>query len=237
MKKGFLFAGLALALILIFSSVSAVFADDSSTPETMSIKVATVWEDDDESLRPDALGFRLTRGSDYYGRVVARKENDYSFTYQNAPVNDIDGNPIEYGVEVVYSPRYSTTVTGNARDGFVITATPKKPQTTTVTLTKDLKGTSKEKEFGIYLLPIRHNFYYSPKAERRYPNGFGLVTLKEVSKFLEIVKEYDKTSGKAPLYPLYSKLFDEEFIKEKLQLLDDMIESEGRASDADVFTA
>ena len=71
------------------------------------------------------------------------KEDGWKYTFKNLPETDSDGNDIEYTLSEVKIDGYTSSISGNAKDGFTITnkknETPA-PETTSVSVTKKWVG-------------------------------------------------------------------------------------------------
>ncbi|HJA27730.1 MAG TPA: Cna B-type domain-containing protein, partial [Candidatus Limosilactobacillus intestinigallinarum] len=110
---------------------------NTHTPATTSIKVTKSWDDsnDQDGLRPKSVTVHLMNGDQVVQTKVLNAENHWSATFDQLAVNE-DGKPITYTVKEDGVSNYTSTVTGNAKDGFTITNT-HTPATTSVKVTKN----------------------------------------------------------------------------------------------------
>ena len=184
------------------------------------IKGNVIWKGD--KSRPDSVTVNLLKNGEVIDSQVVTSADDYAFDFGRYEVYSDDGM-ITYTTTVDKVTDYYS-----APDGYDIVLTPE----TKVTLTKELLGTSEEKEYLVYLVPIHHQTtLWIQKLARRYPVSLYTVLLRGAQEAIKNAKEYDKTSGRPPVYPLLSKLFDEKWVDEMIQRIDATIESGGRWSD------
>lgn len=95
------------------------------TPEETSITVTKKWTDNDDKLgeRPDKVTIYLLANGEKTGdKLVLSKENKWTGTFEDLPVN-ADGKEIKYTVSEKSVKNYNAKVTGSAEKGFVVTNT------------------------------------------------------------------------------------------------------------------
>ena len=89
------------------------------------IEVTKVWNDGQnrDGLRPENVTVHLLKGNSHYGAPVTLSEaNNWTAAWE-VPETDFYGNEISYHVEEVEVAGYSSSVSGNAEEGFVVTNT------------------------------------------------------------------------------------------------------------------
>ena len=101
------------------------------TPETTTVTVTKVWEDNDnqDGIRPSTIRVQLMAGDEAVGEIVLPFNNGWSYTWENLPKN-------ANGVEIAYTVAETTTevitgtdgagtykfeVSGSKADGFTVT--------------------------------------------------------------------------------------------------------------------
>ena len=108
--------------------------------EKIDITVTKVWDDDDNTtgFRPESVQVALYANGELVGAVVPLQEkNNWSFTWKKMNQTDSEGKFINYTLEELYEDEnYSSEVTGNAIDGFVVTNTLLAVETVEVAVTK-----------------------------------------------------------------------------------------------------
>lgn len=98
---------------------------NTHTPEETSITVTKKWTDNDDKLgeRPDKVTIYLLANGEKTGdKLVLSKENKWTGTFEDLPVN-ADGKEIKYTVSEKSVKNYNAKVTGSAEKGFVVTNT------------------------------------------------------------------------------------------------------------------
>ena len=96
----------------------------------ISIQVKKVWEDNNnqDNKRPSSVTVTLSPT----GTTATLSEaNNWTCTFDNIPLNDDNGTPIAYSVSEASVSNYTSSVSGDAERGFVITNTYNAPQETT----------------------------------------------------------------------------------------------------------
>lgn len=88
----------------------------------LSIKVTKTWQGDPAA----SCKVILTANGNEDGSVILNQENNWEHTFLNKPKKDADYQDIRYSVKEVELPGYTSEITGNVTDGFVITNTQKK---------------------------------------------------------------------------------------------------------------
>lgn len=92
-------------------------------PELTQFTVTKVWKDTDDKdqIRPDSITVKLlANGEDTGLTMTLSAKYDWKGTFAELPVYE-NGKAIEYTVEEVAVEGYTTTINGNAEEGFVIT--------------------------------------------------------------------------------------------------------------------
>ncbi len=117
---------------------------NSYTPETTEVSVTKVWSDSDnqDGKRPESITINLLANGNVFDSVTLYAKDfsdseDWTYTFTGLDKYD-DGNEIKYTVEEDTSTLpegYSSSVSGNATDGYTITNS-YTPETTSVTVTK-----------------------------------------------------------------------------------------------------
>lgn len=91
----------------------------------------------------------LANGKDTGQTAVLKAVDDWKTTVKNLPVNDKDGNPLTYSVEEEEGENYTSSVSGDITNGFVITNT--NTETRDVSVSKTWVG-PKQDEIQITLV-------------------------------------------------------------------------------------
>lgn len=96
-----------------------------NTYETVNISVNKVWQDADnqDGIRPDSITVNLLAdGEKVTSAVVTPDDNgDWNYTFEDLPKYNANGETTEYTVSEESVSHYTTEVTGDAADGFIIT--------------------------------------------------------------------------------------------------------------------
>ena len=91
-------------------------------PETISVSVVKVWEDEDnaEGLRPDSIIVNLYADGELVATQEITANDEWKFVFEN--LAKFDGEEvIEYTLTENEVDEYYTEITGNYIEGFVIT--------------------------------------------------------------------------------------------------------------------
>ena len=95
--------------------------------ENTEVPIKKVWNDENNKYgdRPDSVNIKLYADDKDTGKMlVLNKDNNWNDVFTNLPLKE-DGNIIKYTVKEEKIAKYRTQITGNAKDGFVITNTHK----------------------------------------------------------------------------------------------------------------
>lgn len=155
---------------------------------------------------PSEIKINLLKNDEVIDTIVTDASKNWEYDFGKHCAVDDNGEEITYNVT-------AEEIDGHYERlwGYDIEIVP----CSTVTLTKELKGESKEKEFGVYILPNykSHPGLWQLKLARRYP-GFGIMAMgyRNAHMIIQNAKEWDKISGSEPIYPVVSALFDEEMV-------------------------
>lgn len=98
------------------ASAPAVIANTSAKTD---ISVEKVWQGSTEK----AVTVNLLQNGVVYGTVQLSEDNSWRAVFEDVPVVDATGNAYTYTVKEINVEGYTSKVTGNADDGFVITNT------------------------------------------------------------------------------------------------------------------
>ena len=87
-------------------------------PYKTTVKVTKVWDDDDdaEGIRPDSVTIVLSNGDE----AVLNEGNGWTYTFEKLFLNE-DGSEIEYSITEKDVEGYEADITGDYREGFVVT--------------------------------------------------------------------------------------------------------------------
>lgn len=95
--------------------------------ETTEVSVSKQWNDQNnaDGQRPESVTIELYRDGEYVGyqTVKADADGNWSTTFKNLPKADTDGHEYIYSVKERTVEGYASEVSGNAKDGFVVTNT------------------------------------------------------------------------------------------------------------------
>ena len=91
--------------------------------ETTEVTVTKVWSGGSAEDRPESVTVELLRNEVVYGTVQLSDNNGWTHTFADLPVKDEDGALYEYTAKEVSVPGYTTQITGDAEEGFIITNT------------------------------------------------------------------------------------------------------------------
>lgn len=93
--------------------------------QTVQINVNKTWndEDDQDGIRPESVTVRLLADGKETGKtLVLNKANNWAGTFSDLD-EKASGRTVEYTIEEVKVDGYTTTISGNVTEGFVITNT------------------------------------------------------------------------------------------------------------------
>lgn len=154
---------------------------------------------------PSEIKINLLKNDEVIDTIVTDASKNWEYDFgKHCAVNDDETATIYNVAPEEVDGHYARTL------GYDIEIVP----CSTVTLTKELKGESKEKEFGVYILPNfeSQHMLWLQKLNRRYPLSTALLGIRWADEFIKNAKKYDKISNSEPLYPVVSAVFDEEFV-------------------------
>src|SRR5690625_3628460 len=97
---------------------------------TTEVDITKLWNDEQETDRPDLIKVNLLQNGDFYEEYEVTKENDWKLTITDLPKYDEAGVAYEYTVKEHDVPGYATDV-----DGFEITNTRSDVKTIEITKT------------------------------------------------------------------------------------------------------
>src|SRR5699024_7648846 len=113
-------------------------------PATTEVSVEKVWEGEAQ----DSVMINLLADGEEVDSVELSEENNWQHTFSDLPAEGSDDQVIEYTVEEVAIDGYETNITGDAKEGFVVTnteeETPIEPATTEVSVEKVWEGEAQE---------------------------------------------------------------------------------------------
>lgn len=95
--------------------------------ENTEVPIKKVWNDENNKYgdRPDSVSIKLYANDKDTGKtLVLNKDNNWNDVFTNLPLKE-DGKIIKYIIKEEKIAKYRTQITGNAKDGFVITNTHK----------------------------------------------------------------------------------------------------------------
>ena len=106
------------------ASYDGYIVTNTHAPETISVKVDKIWDDDDNSdeLRPESITVHLYADGVKVATKVITADDNWSWTFENLAKYNA-GEEIVYTVSEDAVEEYETAIEGNAADGFVITNT------------------------------------------------------------------------------------------------------------------
>lgn len=112
---------------------------NSYTPEKTSITVVKTWDDtdDQDGIRPDSITVVLIKDGETTDQTITlNADNNWEASFTDLDVYS-NGVAIEYSVEEVSVDGYTSEITGNMSEGFVITNTHTPTETTDPTTPDD----------------------------------------------------------------------------------------------------
>ncbi len=122
------------------SAATGYTITNSYTPETTSVSVKKVWNDnnDQDGIRPDDITVKLLADTVDTGKtVVLSAGNNWTGSFDNL-AKKANGQDIAYTVGEVQVADYTSVVSGDATTGYTITNS-YTPETTSVSVTKEWK--------------------------------------------------------------------------------------------------
>src|SRR5690625_2663551 len=100
---------------------------ENEEPELVEVTVEKVWKDaeNQDGLRPESITVNLLANSEVEVSEELNEENNWSHVFIDLPAVDEDGNEIEYTVEEVEVPNYTSEVTADEENEnkFIVTNT------------------------------------------------------------------------------------------------------------------
>ena len=99
--------------------------------KTTDISVMKKWVGDKAEDRPDSITVNLLKNGEPVENklLILNQSNNWMGTFENMPLTDEKGNAIEYTISEDEVQGYTSKITGNMEDGFVITNTkPEEPE-------------------------------------------------------------------------------------------------------------
>lgn len=91
--------------------------------ETTSVSVRKEWSGDSAEDRPASITVNLLSNGIVIDTAELTAANNWCHTFEDLPPEDTQGNAYTYTVSEPEVPGYTAKITGNAKDGFVITNT------------------------------------------------------------------------------------------------------------------
>ena len=106
-------------------NVTNRYRESGGEEEKINITITKKWEDNDNKAkkRPTTITVNLKNGESIVGTVVLSESNNWTDTIKNLPLKDAQGKEIDYKVDEVSVPGYTTTIDGDKTSGFTITNT------------------------------------------------------------------------------------------------------------------
>ncbi len=116
------------------------FQEPTVSYEIISVTVSKTWDDadDQDAVRPESITVNLLADGEVIDSAVLSEDNDWTYEFTGLRQWDDDDEgyePIEYTVTETSVDGYTTTITGDTTDGFVVTNS-HEAETTEVTVTK-----------------------------------------------------------------------------------------------------
>ena len=91
--------------------------------DVTSVAVSKVWKGDTAEGRPTSIEVELLRDGRVIDRAALTVEGGWAHEFADLPVVGSDGEAFDYAVSEVEVPGYTSKVSGNAQDGYIITNT------------------------------------------------------------------------------------------------------------------
>lgn len=98
---------------------------NSKNPEKTSIRVQKIWNDsnDKNKVRPNRVEINLLANGKYTGKtLVLSADNDWRGSFEDLDISQA-GEKISYTITETNIHRYTSKITGNSDDGFIVTNT------------------------------------------------------------------------------------------------------------------
>src|SRR5699024_5594128 len=100
---------------------------ENEEPELVEVTVEKVWEDAENQagFRPESITINLLANGEEVDSTELNEDNEWSASFTELPAVDEDGNDIEYTVEEVEVPNYTSEVTADEENEnkFIVTNT------------------------------------------------------------------------------------------------------------------
>ena len=117
--------------------------------EKITVDVRKEWIDtaEQQNKRPTEVTVIIKNGETEVGRQKLNELENWSYTFTNLPKYDSDANEINYTVEELETNKFysNTSITGNMKDGYVITNTFTRPtDTIDITVNKQWSDNNNE---------------------------------------------------------------------------------------------
>ncbi|CYY15039.1 cell wall surface anchor family protein [Streptococcus suis] len=130
--------------------------EEPEKPEVTEVSVKKVWNAKEGTKIPESITVVLEQTGE---SVVLNAENEWKASFKDLKAKDEQGNIITYTVKEVEVEGFTSTVSGNMKEGYVIVNTekpvtpdePQKPETRDITVTKKWIGESLDKVV-VYLM-------------------------------------------------------------------------------------
>ncbi|MCK4023264.1 Cna B-type domain-containing protein, partial [Streptococcus suis] len=130
--------------------------EEPEKPEVTEVSVKKVWNAKEGTKIPESITVILEQTGE---SVVLNAENEWKASFKDLKAKDEQGNIITYTVKEVEVEGFTSTVSGNMKEGYVIVNTekpvtpdePQKPETRDITVTKKWIGESLDKVV-VYLM-------------------------------------------------------------------------------------
>src|SRR5699024_2057603 len=111
----------------IVSDVSVTNYKEDEEPQVVEVAVEKVWEDanNQDGVRPDSITVNLLADGEVESSEELNENNNWSHVFTELPAVDEDGSDIEYTVEEVEVPNYTSEVTADEENEnkFIVTNT------------------------------------------------------------------------------------------------------------------
>lgn len=96
---------------------------DIGKEENTSVAVSKKWVGGNEASRPESVTVQLLSNGVVIDTADLSAANNWAHSFEKLPTTDAEGDPYQYNVEELTVPGYSSRITGDSRNGFVITNT------------------------------------------------------------------------------------------------------------------
>ena len=98
---------------------------NTHVPQTTRVAVSKVWRDEEnaDGIRPASITVNLLANGTVTQTATLNADNQWEYTFRNLPVYDSSSKRITYSVTEPQVAGYTTTITGTAATGFIITNT------------------------------------------------------------------------------------------------------------------